>query len=824
MPECMPGSTIRLFPLNIVCDFDLFVAHHEVVHCLYGRFPLKEHGVDLFDDGQGHAVFFGESQGSLCGIHALHDHMDLLHGLLHGASLTDEEARAPVTGMDGRAGNDQIADPGKPEKRLHMPAHFHAEHTDFLNGARNQRGLGAVAASNAVRDTRGQCHDVLERCSQLNPEHIGAGVNAEYVAHEHVLDILRRPQRGRKARPLCDVRSQRGRFPSPRPTAGMPAAARTAGRRPTDCLAGFDALLSDIEDVVADSFEVGEQLREDDAALVGAGAAAHAVELAIAVFPGHIVDFLFQIRNAVKPAIHVHAGIGFQQIDGLEADILHTAQLRGSLIGETDIFLFEELRIFADVNRVVADSLDVAGDQIIGTDGGGIALVRFVDDHVGNIAADLAVEEVQVFLRLLRFSQILRIRGQNGLKGHFHVLTCHAEHPVNFLAQLVDIHRGETDRMLLTGQSRAGNEIGKVHSLRLVFGAIGKNAHGNLHHQRARRQENEGGDNVKERVHIRDLRIRASGRQRRDQVGERRRHADDREQNGAEHVEHQVDNGGALRVAGGSHGSEQRRDAGADVLAEEDVNSGVDSDNTADSQRLQDTDGGRGRLNDSREERAGQDADKRIREGADKLNKGGPLAQRLHRRAHHFHTDKEHAETGENAAVMVYLRLFEKDDKRHAHKGKQRSELADVEGDQLARDRGADVRAHDDPDSLPQRHHSGVNEADHHDGRGRGGLNRRRDARAHQDAEEAVRREALEDLLHAVAGRGFQTGAHHLHAVEEQRQAAQQPEENTHIKHCIPPIFAAAPRIARSAFRRGLRPPLPCLYTFFSYAISISNL
>ena len=83
MPECMPGSTIRLFPLNIVCDFDLFVAHHEVVHCLYGRFPLKEHGIDLF-----------------------------------------------------------------------------------------------------------------------------------------------------KARPLCDVRSQRGRFPSLRPTAGMPAAARTAGRRP----------------------------------------------------------------------------------------------------------------------------------------------------------------------------------------------------------------------------------------------------------------------------------------------------------------------------------------------------------------------------------------------------------------------------------------------------------------------------------------------------------------------------------------------------------------------------------------------------------------
>ena len=71
--------------------------------------------------------------------------------------------------------------------------------------------------------------------------------------------------------------------------------------------------------------------------------------------------------------------------------------------------------------------------------------------------------------------------------------------------------------------------------------------------------------------------------------------------------------------------------------------------------------------------------------------------------------------------------------------------------------------------------------AHHHHGGGRGGLHGGGDQRAHQDAHKAVGGEALQDGLHPVAGRGLQAGAHHLHPVEKQRQAAKQAEKFQYV-------------------------------------------
>ena len=174
---------------------------------------------------------------------------------------------------------------------------------------------------------------------------------------------------------------------------------------------------------------------------------------------------------------------------------------------------------------------------------------------------------------------------------------------------------------------------------------------------------------------------------------------------------------------------------------------------------------------------------------------------------------------------MVNLGFLEEYDHRHAHKRKKRGQLADIKRNQLTGDRGADIRAHDDPHCLPQRHHTGVDKADDHDGRGGGGLNGGSDARADQHSEKTICREFFQDPLHPVAGRGLKTGAHHLHAVQEQRQTAQESKDNAHI-HNIPSVFPAAPQISplpRSHPGTGCAPPLPYLYTFFSYPFSISN-
>lgn len=51
------------------------------------------------------------------------------------------------------------------------------------------------------------------------------------------------------------------------------------------------------------------------------------------------------------------------------------------------------------------------------------------------------------------------------------------------------------------------------------------------------------------------------------------------------------------------------------------------------------------------------------------------------------------------------------------------------------------------------------------------------DARAHQDAQKTVGSQPLQDQLHLAAGSGLQAGAHHLHAVQEQRETAQKTQK-----------------------------------------------
>ena len=86
------------------------------------------------------------------------------------------------------------------------------------------------------------------------------------------------------------------------------------------------------------------------------------------------------------------------------------------------------------------------------------------------------------------------------------------------------------------------------------------------------------------------------------------------EQHRADDVEHQVDDRGALGAAVRADGREHRRDARADVLAEQHIHRARQADQAVIGQRLQNADGRGGRLDDSRERSAREDAEKRVRE------------------------------------------------------------------------------------------------------------------------------------------------------------------------------------------------------------------
>ena len=193
-----------------------------------------------------------------------------------------------------------------------------------------------------------------------------------------------------------------------------------------------------------------------------------------------------------------------------------------------------------------------------------------------------------------------------------------------------------------------------------------------------------------------------------------------------------MDDGGALGVAGGANGGQHRGDAGADVLAEQDEHRVGVGDDAAVGQGLQDAHrGGRG-LDDGGEDHARQDAQEGVGEVGHDAYKGLRLPQGGHGGAHHVHADEQHAQAGEDLAHVLKLGLFHKDGQHHAHKGDEGGQLPHVQGDEQAGDGGADVGAHDDPNRLVQGHHARVDEAHHHDGGGRRGLDDGGDGRPHQ--------------------------------------------------------------------------------------------
>ena len=101
-----------------------------------------------------------------------------------------------------------------------------------------------------------------------------------------------------------------------------------------------------------------------------------------------------------------------------------------------------------------------------------------------------------------------------------------------------------------------------------------------------------------------------------------------------------------------------------------------------------------------------------------------------------------------------------------------RAEIA--QADDPAGDAGAQDGAEDDTDRLPQLHHAGVHETDHHD-RGRaGGLDRRGDAGAEQHPPEGRAGQAVQDQLQAAARHLLEPVAHQRHAEQEQRDPAEQ--------------------------------------------------
>ena len=547
-------------------------------------------------------------------------------------------------------------------------------------------------------------------------------------------------------------------------------------------------LLGDVQDVVAHTFKVGEQLGVEDAGLLIAHAGAHTGQLAAAEVGGHVVDLLLQLGHVHEPV--GLAGLGaLQGGDGLQTDGLHGLQLLLGGGGEGDVLLAEQAAVSGQVVGVVADPLDVARDGEEAADHRGALLVGLDGDELRDVAGDLPVQKVDVLLPLGHLGQHGGVAVGHGLEALGHVLPGHGEHPAQLMPQLVDDDGGHTQTALLAVGVQGG-EVFQLHAavvLRLL-GQVGQDTDGQPGQGVAEGQQDQGGADVEAGVDEGNAARRRLGQNGRqggaqsagehhravDHLGDGENQEQQGEDGGADDIEQQVDDGGPLGVPAGAHRGQHGGDAGADVGAEQHKGAAGQGDDPRVGQGLHNAHRGGGGLDDGGEAGAHANAHHGVGEVGDQVDKGRGVPQGRHGGAHHVHADEQHTQTGQDLADVLGLLVLDEDHEHHAHKGEQRGQGTHVQGDEHTGDGGADVRAHDDPDGLVQRHHAGVDKAHHHDRGGRGGLDGGGDARAHQNAHKAVGRQPFQQGLHLRACRGLQTGAGHLHTVKEQGQAAQQ--------------------------------------------------
>ncbi|CCX65651.1 unknown [Firmicutes bacterium CAG:791] len=91
--------------------------------------------------------------------------------------------------MHGCTGDDQIPDPGKSRKGLHLSAHGNAKPCDLRNASCNKSCLCIVSVSKTVRDAGRQCNHILQGGTNLHSKNIRTRIDAEYLTHEDILYI-----------------------------------------------------------------------------------------------------------------------------------------------------------------------------------------------------------------------------------------------------------------------------------------------------------------------------------------------------------------------------------------------------------------------------------------------------------------------------------------------------------------------------------------------------------------------------------------------------------------------------------------------------------
>ena len=198
---------------------------------------------------------------------------------------------------------------------------------------------------------------------------------------------------------------------------------------------------------------------------------------------------------------------------------------------------------------------------------------------------------------------------------------------------------------------------------------------------------------------------------------------------------------------------DQCRRRGADIGAHDQRNRVFEPEQALLRENDREPRGHRAGLHQGGKQATDEDCVNRVLQLGQQVDELGIVLQGLQRSRDQVEAEKHETEVKNRLAEHRVAGSQQRDDE--AEDNDNRRECGQLEGDQLRRDRGADIRAENDTDAVLERQHAGIDQADG-DYRGRGtGLDQARDQRADQHADDRYAGRAAEGLAEPFPGDFF---------------------------------------------------------------------
>ena len=495
----------------------------------------------------------------------------------------------------------------------------------------------------------------------------------------------------------------------------------------------------------------------------------------------HVVYDLLQRLHTPGLGVVV-AGKGVdRQLDDLAHGFAYDGQLALGIVGERHLLCAQPLRQLVYVRRVVADALKI-----------GHGLHQQVHARVVALALEAVGELYEEVVRAVgKAVDALLARVDGG--GHAHVVAVQLLEGDVYVLGSQRTHAADGAGCLGHGEGRGDEQFlvqhGELGGLCLLLRVCGDELYGELHELVHKGEQHDGRRDVEKALEVCNVAaVHGFCHQLRDDSRALQYAHDYHKDDCAYDVEEDVRHAGALGVPRGAEGAEEGcDDAGAYVDAHDERIHQLEGHRPRDGERLQHADDGGAALDDDGDGHADDDLEHgHLGKAREQVHKGLGLREGRNCVGHSHHAGEEDAEAHADLARALDAALFDEHDEDNADYECRRSEgrgleylehdvaggLYIHEADDLRRYRGADVRAHDYADRLPQCEYACGQQADRQDYRGRGGLDYGSDQHAGQQPRKGVPRQLLQQNAQRIARTLFEALAHDLHAVEEHGQAA----------------------------------------------------